>query len=239
MAGSPVVGLDLPRPRGRADSAAADATWLTLVVEVPGHPPWRSLRVRLWQHVRTMREQIREHFGLEQSAGIHLCSGRAQLLPKKLLHDYHSIHHGSTIRALYKTQAGGAIAVVAKPEGLLGRQVDQLVEKVLRGIKRNCKPKLTADGCGGTYLLSARGGMGPVGVFKPEDEEAGAPKNPRGHTGKMGTPGIKKGVLSGEGAVREVTAALMDTDNFSGVPPTALVEFDLVVDNFSCSALQR
>ena len=156
-------------------------------------------RVRLWQHVRTMREQIREHFLFDASATIHLYSGRTQLLPKKLLHDYHSIHHGSTIRALCKSNAGGGASpfvVVVKPDD---PRLDQLVQKVSRGIKRGCKPKLTSDGCGGTYLLSARGGMGAVGVFKPEDEEAGAPNNPRGHTGRMGTPGIKKGVLSGEG----------------------------------------
>ena len=58
-------------------------------------------------------------------------------------------------------------------------------------------------------------------------EEAGAPLNPRGYVGKMGTKGMKLGVRSGEGAVREVAAALLDERGGGGcVPPTALVELE-------------
>ena len=69
-------------------------------------------------------------------------------------------------------------------------------------------------------------------MFKPEDEEAGAPLNPRGYVGKLGTVGMKLGVRSGEGAVREVAASLLDVwpggDGRDGgcVPPTALVELE-------------
>ena len=62
------------------------------------------------------------------------------------------------------------------------------------------------------------------GVFKPINEEAYAPMNPRGYIGKLMSNGIRSGILSGEAAYREVAAYLLDYYNFSGVPSTALVE---------------
>jgi len=64
-----------------------------------------------------------------------------------------------------------------------------------------------------------------LAIFKPIDEEAMAPNNPRGHVGPFGSSSFgKAGVLSGEFCVREVAAYLLDTDGFSGVPPTTMVE---------------
>jgi hypothetical protein len=56
------------------------------------------------------------------------------------------------------------------------------------------------------------------------DEEPFAPNNPRGHVGALGQPGIRAGVLTGEGHVREVAASLLDANRFCGVPATGLVE---------------
>lgn len=57
-----------------------------------------------------------------------------------------------------------------------------------------------------------------VAVFKPMDEEAYAPNNPRGYQGKFGQESFRNGVLSGEGAVREVVASILDQDGYSDVP---------------------
>ena len=57
-----------------------------------------------------------------------------------------------------------------------------------------------------------------VAVFKPTNEEAFAPYNPRGYVNKLGSPGFKEGVLSGEQSYREVIAYLLDTGGFSNVP---------------------
>ena len=62
------------------------------------------------------------------------------------------------------------------------------------------------------------------GVFKPINEEALAPMNPRGYIGKLMSNGIRPGILSGESAYREVAAYQLDNYNFSGVPSTVLVE---------------
>ena len=63
-------------------------------------------------------------------------------------------------------------------------------------------------------------------LFKPEDEEPYAPHNPRGFVGKLGQPGIRNGILSGECATREYLASLLDPYNFHGVPRTFFVKID-------------
>jgi len=85
------------------------------------------------------------------------------------------------------------------------------------------KPKLTDDGTSGTYLLRGPNKK-PLAVFKPIDEEAFAPNNPRDHVGPFGSRSFRAGVLSGEACIREVAAYLLDKDGFSGVPPTTMVE---------------
>ena len=85
------------------------------------------------------------------------------------------------------------------------------------------KPKLTDDGTSGTYLLRGPSKK-PLAVFKPIDEEAFAPNNPRDHVGPFGSASFRAGVLSGEACIREVAAYLLDKDGFAGVPPTTMVE---------------
>ena len=63
-----------------------------------------------------------------------------------------------------------------------------------------------------------------IGVFKPIDEEAFAPNNPRNMTGMFGSETCRPGVKSGEATLREVTAYMLDHQRFAGVPATALVE---------------
>ena len=88
---------------------------------------------------------------------------------------------------------------------------------------KGLKPNLSYDGTSGTYML-----RGPdkktLAIFKPIDEEAFAPNNPRGHEGPFGSSTFRAGVLSGESCVREAAAYLLDKDGFSGVPPTTMVE---------------
>jgi hypothetical protein len=77
-------------------------------------------------------------------------------------------------------------------------------------------------GTAGTYFLK-----GPdraiYGVFKPIDEEAFAPNNPKGHKANFGSKTFRAGVLSGEGGIREAAAFLIG-GKFSHVPDTTLTE---------------
>jgi hypothetical protein len=94
---------------------------------------------------------------------------------------------------------------------------------------------LSRDGEGGTYFLHGPrdGGDGDSGAggsdapyvacFKPRDEEAGAPANPKRLQGAFGMPQARMGVLSGESWAREVAAFLLD-HGIAGVPATGAVE---------------
>lgn len=97
------------------------------------------------------------------------------------------------------------------------------IRDVEQGFRMGLKPKLTDDGTSGTYLLRGKAKR-PLAVFKPIDEEAFAPNNPRDHVGPFGSMSFRAGVLSGEACIREVAAYLLDKDGFSGVPPTTMVE---------------
>lgn len=68
---------------------------------------------------------------------------------------------------------------------------------------------MTEYGTGGTYLLRGKQKQ-TLAVFKPIDEEAFAPNNPRDHIGPFGHKTFRAGVLSGEAAIREVAAYLID-----------------------------
>lgn len=101
-----------------------------------------------------------------------------------------------------------------------------------------CVPELSAAGEGGTYFLRGRevpaaADMGDdtppaptrpfVAAFKPRDEEALAPNNPKGRRGAFGSPTLRAGIRSGECYAREVAAYMLDAGGAAGVPPTAIV----------------
>jgi len=97
--------------------------------------------------------------------------------------------------------------------------VDQISDAMVGGIK----PLLADDGTGATYMLRGPSQSKPLAVFKPKDEEAFAPNNPRGYAGKENSVGLRPGVLSTQQAAREVAAFLLDHKHFAGVPQTTLV----------------
>lgn len=100
-----------------------------------------------------------------------------------------------------------------------------MLEQIKKGFSKGLVPKLTLEGTSGAYQL-INDHKTPIALFKPEDEEPYAPENPRGFVGKMGQPGIRQGIRSGECAAREYLAYLLDPHDFHNVPPTFLVEVD-------------
>lgn len=102
---------------------------------------------------------------------------------------------------------------------------ENILNDIKLAFKKNIAPKLTMDGTGGTYLLF-NSKKKVCSVFKPADEEAFSPFNPRGYEGKIYQEGFRAGVLSGEGASREIAAYILDNtyNNFSNVPCTIMVE---------------
>jgi len=122
------------------------------------------------------------------------------------------------------------------------------VAQARTGLLHNREPELCSEGAGGTYFLcdvhSRR-----VAVFKPHDEDPISPNNPKKSSADASSssssspsssdcefdsendsddedaPSVPdfKGILPGEGALREVLAYQLD-QGFAGVPETHLVE---------------
>ena len=89
-------------------------------------------------------------------------------------------------------------------------------------------PKLCSVGTGGVYFMKSALGF-TVAVFKPTDEEPKGSNNPKGYGQQQqqnegGTEdSLRAGIRTGEGAVRECAAFLLDHQSVSGVPPTTMV----------------
>jgi hypothetical protein len=85
------------------------------------------------------------------------------------------------------------------------------------------RPALTQDGTGGVYMIREHsddsGGGSPLAVFKPDDEEAGSARNPRGLVSEADVQ--REGFRPGGGATREAVAYMLDR-GFAGVPRTAV-----------------
>jgi len=101
---------------------------------------------------------------------------------------------------------------------------EEKIHQARQGLAAGLAPRLATEGTGGTYFLRSARQQRNVVVFKPADEEPFAPENPRGFAGTLGSEGLKPGILSGEGHIREVAAFLLDHDHFAGVPATVLAE---------------
>jgi hypothetical protein len=113
------------------------------------------------------------------------------------------------------------------------REVDAVLLDAIQALEAGIKPDLVEDGLGGTYFIKNRAGKS-IAVFKPRDEEALAPNNPKAHVGAPGgatqdrpQQGMKEGILVGEAAINEYAAFLLDQNMGlalrAGVCPTALV----------------
>lgn len=110
------------------------------------------------------------------------------------------------------------------------REVEGVLQEAVAALDRGCRPNLVEDGLGGTYFIKDRTGHS-IAVFKPRDEEALAPNNPKEHAGEAAigpSKGMKEGIMVGEAALNEYAAFLLDTMAppalRAGVCPTALVK---------------
>eukprot|EP00755_Sulcionema_specki_P025683 Sspe_Gene.15787::Locus_5502_Transcript_2_3_Confidence_0.600_Length_1686::g.15787::m.15787 len=97
-------------------------------------------------------------------------------------------------------------------------------DEALEALDKGATLQLADEDCvGGTYFLKQRDGE-ILGVFKPGDEEAASPGNPKGLT-NADNSALKVGFVPGNGWVREIAAYLLDHQGFAGVPET--VEFEV------------
>jgi len=110
--------------------------------------------------------------------------------------------------------------IVNQPEQLLDDSISTLIESAREGLLYH-EPELCEEGINGTYFLKNREGK-RIAVFKPQDEEGNTDNNPK-KSNESQDHFVNNGILSGEGALREVAAYLIDRNHFSGVPRTTMV----------------
>lgn len=101
-------------------------------------------------------------------------------------------------------------------------EIEAVLLECSEGLRKGVQPSLAMGGTGGTYFLRSCEEGTPLAVFKPKDEEAGTPQNPRGYEAPENSRTTRPGVPSTQRAVREVAAQLIDHGRFAGVPFTTL-----------------
>lgn len=181
-----------------------------------------TLSVKPWHTLQEVREQLALVLRLRTST-VRLFF-RGHELPYKRtvdacqLRDLDVIHVGTRRKGANKTPKLEVLCGSACPDALV-----PVLDAARDGLQRGLSPELTPSGLGGTYFLKNPNDE-IVGVFKPEDEEAGGPNNPKGNIGAMGGPSARTGVLAGEANLREVAAYMLDHREFANVPATVRVE---------------
>lgn len=205
--------------------------------------------MRPWSSTLEVKQRLREHAGglvqvgwmrlFHNSRELHNGQRLIDLLPSAK--ERGARHSSRTLTLLLKAQnpndfnsgaylhpwGGERYASLDEGERLLGSAATQEAERLLTSVQQSLafgmRPDLHWDGTGGTYVLRDARRV-PIAAFKPRDEEAFAPNNPRGLSGKMGQPGIHNFIVSGEAHVREVLAHRLDFHRWAGVPLTLQAE---------------
>lgn len=187
-----------------------------------------SLTFYSWSTVKELKDKLRERFNVRGNK-YHIMFRNEELRKNnRLLSDY-NITDGCSL-SVVTSECSDPIRFFNFNinSGTHNVVFDTLVDQARQGIRIGLKGKLSDEGTGGTYFLrNAR--KQKVLVFKPADEEAFAPNNPRGYTGRLGSQGFRPGIHSGEGHLREVAAYILDHENFHGVPRTARMEIECSV----------
>ncbi|GLU04877.1 hypothetical protein SLE2022_220050 [Rubroshorea leprosula] len=136
-----------------------------------------------------------------------------------------------TGRDIQQRDRSGPIEILGQSNSFA--RMHDMVKEIVKAIKMGVDPLPVHGGLGGAYYFRNSKGES-VAIVKPTDEEPFAPNNPKGFVGKaLGQPGLKRSVRVGETGFREVAAYLLDYDNFSNVPATALVKITHSIFNIN------
>jgi Phosphatidylinositol 3- and 4-kinase/Ubiquitin family len=174
-----------------------------------------------WSTVGELKHEISKMLGIQVSQQ-KVFFGNIELNNSRMLDDYNIFSPSSRVKSLH-VQLTNQTGSYIRPCPGCDYFSQDLINQVQQGLALGFSPMLALDGTGGTYFMKTlHKNVGAV--FKPTDEEAYAPMNPKSYSGKLGEVGLRPGVLSGEAAYREVAAFLLDKKNISNVPETVLVQ---------------
>jgi hypothetical protein len=174
-----------------------------------------------WTSMKMVKDACTEYFHVSPAKQRLFFAGR-ELKNNRTLMDY-GISSGSSLFVVFNDFQTESTICVYGDVPCNDKFREQVLIPADGGLSSGLKPKLSMEGTGGTYFLRNRQKKN-IAVFKAEDEEPFAPNNPRGYIGHIGSTSFRRGVLSGEGASREVAAYLLDSTGFFSVPATTRVE---------------
>jgi hypothetical protein len=208
----------------------------------------KNIKIQPWTRVYELKLKLSKEFGIDNKH-IRLFFCNTEMLDELSMLDYKVIDTKSKkvylkilepeiffkiiddISLDKYIQVYGTFSLFSLPNSL-----KEILEEVRYGLVQGLSPVLIPDGTSGTYMLR-NANKETIALFKPIDEEAFAPNNQKGYTAKFGSETFRKGILSGEGSIREVAAYLLDKNNYFEVPETTFVEMSHPAYNKSCNEL--
>lgn len=188
------------------------------VPEVLSH----SIKIHPWTKIKELKQKIANVYGINAKF-VRLFFPGFELSDKLNLGDY-KILESRKPEILYKIdnrQNDQSIKVFGTFPCHVA--LEKIIDEIRNGFLVGIKPLQNEDGTSGMYKLRDVN-KDTVAIFKPFDEEAFAPNNPKNYVASFGSPSFRAGVLSGEASIREVAAFLIDKNNAFEVPPTTFVE---------------
>lgn len=184
-----------------------------------------TLSVKPWHTMQEVRERLAQQLDPNKNSPARVrlfCRGHElsyrQTVDASHLQGNDTVHVSTSSKVRSGAHKLEVLCGSSCPDALV-----DIIDQARDGLACGLSPELTPSGLGGTYFLK-NSAKQVVGVFKPEDEEAGGPNNPKGNCGFMGKPSVRNGVLAGEANLREVAAYMLDHQKFANVPATVRVE---------------
>lgn len=185
-----------------------------------------NIKTQPWTKIKEIKSRVAKEFNVG-SQNIRIFYKNIEMIESLTILDYQLLDYKENIFFFKvsdptKLQSAGSINVYgAFPTD---KKTNKLIDSIRIGFLSGLVPVHNLDGTSGTYML-----MNPskqtVAIFKPIDEEAFTPNNPKGYPGKFGQTSFRKGILSGEGSIREVAASILDMEKgIFKVPETTFVE---------------
>ena len=191
----------------------------------------KKTKIQPWTRVNELKTKIGKEYGVSNK-NVRLFFYNIEMIDDLTMLDYKIIdhRHPEIFFQIYSNSSSTDIHLQVYGAFPCPSILKKLMEEIRHGFMEGLIPNLLLGGTSGTYSLRNTN-KETVALFKPIDEEAFAPNNQKGYTGKFGQESFRKGVLSGEGSIREVATYILDVSNFFSVPETTFIEISHPIFN--------
>jgi hypothetical protein len=181
-----------------------------------------KIKIQPWTHIKELKQKIANVHGVSLK-NIKLFFSNIELFDELTMLDYKIVEkkNPEINYQIQNKQNDFNIRLYGTFPCSLNLQ--NIIEEINNGFLIGLKPKFLEDGTSGTYLMRNVNKQ-TIAIFKPFDEEPFAPNNQKGYVNKFGSETFRKGILSGEGSIREFAAYALDNKKKFDVPPTTFVE---------------